>query len=633
MGNVIGVDTSYTGNPVSFVAANGGTMKSISVPLTYTQDLHGYDSPWPAGGGKNLLPTSVDGIKSLNVNGAWSGNEYTFNGVKFTINTDQDGNVTGISANGTASADTDFTIVSLYTFPAGSYTLNGCPSGGSTSTYRIFATNWGSDTGSGVTATLDGSTQSSIRINIKNGTTVSNQVYKPMVRLSSNSDASYAPYSNICPITGRTGLNLYRTGRNLLRGEKYQFSASTVIIDQNVSYSTNWEIFLKAGTYTLSSQTTKACYLYCRNSDSTINERSSKSQNPHITVTTAKDDYVAIWFYDTTISTDDIISVQLELGSTATSYEPYNGNTYAVDWTSEAGTVYGGTVDVVTGVLTASWTYKEFNGTEAWNANSNYCSLFGQEPSVSNTDMTQKSNVFVAGGNGYAEYNKFRAQTNGAVVVGNKKEDGTGGRWADAAAFKSFLAGLYSAGTPFAVCYELATPQTFQLTPNQIAALVGQNYIWANNNQTLSVVLTAPMTGFAGWLIKCVTNGTPIEIPLKYMRAETYTVTPDQRMEWSAERDVTGVLHRETVQNLPPKIEFNTPLMTNADINALNSIIKAAFTSYLQRNITIQFYDPERDQYWEWDCYMPDVHYQIRNADTTNHVINYEELRYAFIGY
>ena len=69
---------------------------------------------------------------------------------------------------------------------------------------------------------------------------------------------------------------------------------------------------------------------------------------------------------------------------------------------------------------------------------------------------------------------------------------------------------------------------------------------------------------FSGYLIK-VGTGTPVEIPLKYMRAETYSVTPNQRLEWSAERDVTGVLHRETTPNMPPKIEFNTPLMTNKD--------------------------------------------------------------------
>lgn len=144
------------------------------------------------------------------------------------------------------------------------------------------------------------------------------------------------------------------------------------------------------------------------------------------------------------------------------------------------------------------------------------------------------------------------------------------------------------------------------------------------------------ITGFDGWLIKIVTPGTPntyVEIPLRYIRAETYTVTPDQRMEWSAERDVTGVLHRETVQNTPPKIEFSTPLMTNTEIQALNTIIQNGFTNVLARDVTVQFYDPEKNEYWEWSCYMPDVHYQIRNVDATNKIINYEETRYAFIGY
>ena len=144
------------------------------------------------------------------------------------------------------------------------------------------------------------------------------------------------------------------------------------------------------------------------------------------------------------------------------------------------------------------------------------------------------------------------------------------------------------------------------------------------------------ITGFDGWLIKVVTPGTPstyVEIPLKYMRAETYTVTPDQRMEWSAERDVTGVLHRETTSNMPPKIEFSTPLMTNSDINALNTILSTAYSVAAERKLRVTYYDPESDSYKSHDCYLPDVHYQIRNVDTAKNVINYEELRYAFIGY
>ena len=137
---------------------------------------------------------------------------------------------------------------------------------------------------------------------------------------------------------------------------------------------------------------------------------------------------------------------------------------------------------------------------------------------------------------------------------------------------------------------------------------------------------------FSGYLIK-VGTGTPVEIPLKYMRAETYSVTPNQRLEWSAERDVTGVLHRETTPNMPPKIEFNTPLMTNKDIKALNTILQNAYSVAVERKLSVTYYDPESDTYKTHDCYMPDVKYEIRNVDTAHNVINYEELRYAFIGY
>ena len=136
---------------------------------------------------------------------------------------------------------------------------------------------------------------------------------------------------------------------------------------------------------------------------------------------------------------------------------------------------------------------------------------------------------------------------------------------------------------------------------------------------------------FSGYLIKV--GSTPVEIPLKYMRAETYTVTPNQRLEWSAERDVTGVLHRETTPNMPPKIEFETPLMTNNDISALNAILQNAFTVAAERKLPVEYYDPETDSYKTHDCYMPDVHYEIRMVDTANNVIHYNELRYAFIGY
>lgn len=134
---------------------------------------------------------------------------------------------------------------------------------------------------------------------------------------------------------------------------------------------------------------------------------------------------------------------------------------------------------------------------------------------------------------------------------------------------------------------------------------------------------------FSGYLIKVGST----EIPLTYMRAETYSVTPNQRMEWSAERDINGNLHRKTVSNMPPKIEFKTPLMTNREIAALNAMFQSAFTVPSERKLPVTYYDAETDSYKTHDCYMPDTQYQIRNVDIAKNIINYEELRFAFIGY
>ena len=500
MGHVIGIDTTYTGNPVSFNAAQGGTMKSIVVPFTYTQDLHGYAKPWPGGGGVNKWDEvweqgSIDnstgknkaastGIRCKNYIPVVAGESYyicnldTANSIRYYY---YDASYVFVS-----SANVNNSVL---TIPSGVFYL------------RIRSTGTYGD------------------------------VYKNDWSVNYPATATeYSPYANICPISGLTDLSVY-------------------------------------------------------------------------------------------------------VGPTQ---DPDDATVYNVDWTTQAGTVYSGTVDVVTGQLTLNRASVDL-GSILWTYQSGYTYPYfqGNMPTncVSGSDAPGQVSVVCSAYESVqnisaasfrtANYN-YQCCLNSAVAT--KRLLVQNPDYTDAETFTTAMSGVQ-------LVYELSTPITYWITPKQIATLIGQNYIWSSNNETLNTVLTAPATGFAGWLIKCVTNGTPVEIPLKYMRAETYTVTPDQRMEWSAERDVTGVLHRETVQNLPPKIEFNTPLMTNSEINALNSIIKAAFTSYLQRNITIQFYDPERDEYWEWDCYMPDVKYHIRNADTANNIINYEELRYAFIGY
>ena len=508
MGHVIGIDTTYTGNPVSFNAVNGGTMKSIVAPLTYSQDLHGYAYPWPAGGGINKA--DYPAIIAAGATEQSDGSLYVPSATAYS-------NLVIFQNDGTAG---QFTIsfksknpgTSRGVYPVVKYTDN-----------TTQAMNVTGHTGYATVTLTTNSAKTVDNVFFSYGSNVAAWFY---VQVESGATAhDWTPYSNTCPISGLTGLSVY------------------VSLTQ----------------------------------------------------------------------------------------DPDDATVYNVNWSTQTGTVYGGTVDVVTGVLTVDSVSFTADGTQSIYASTNN-RFYIQKADAKKVDASNQATL------ASVRCDKLKSVSwttlsgsNGDVCCAPVYGRGVAFRYdriTTAADWKT-----YFTNNPTQFVYTLDTPITYQLTPKQITALTGQNYIWSSNNQTLNTVLTAPATGFAGWLIKCVTNGTPVEIPLKYMRAETYTVTPDQRMEWSAERDVTGVLHRETVQNLPPKIEFNTPLMTNSDINALNNIIKAAFTSYLQRNITIQFYDPERNQYWEWDCYMPDVKYHIRNADTVNNIINYEELRYAFIGY
>lgn len=134
---------------------------------------------------------------------------------------------------------------------------------------------------------------------------------------------------------------------------------------------------------------------------------------------------------------------------------------------------------------------------------------------------------------------------------------------------------------------------------------------------------------FSGWLIKV--GGA--EIALKYIAYQTYKVTPDQMLDLEAERDATGILHRNVVENAPSKIEFSTPVMTSADVDTLNGIINGAFTDEASRTLEIDYFNPRTNSYGSGTFYMPDIEYTIRSIDTTANTLLYEPIRLAFIEY
>ena len=132
----------------------------------------------------------VLGAKNLLVSKAVSGSN---NGVDFTVNTD------GTIETANTSTGNVFFYINDLLLPAGTYKLSGCPSGGSNSGYSLRITDPVAymDTGDGITFTLSQATTVKVRIVFGGGGGVvaDNLVFKPMIRLATDTDPTYQPHA------------------------------------------------------------------------------------------------------------------------------------------------------------------------------------------------------------------------------------------------------------------------------------------------------------------------------------------------------------------------------------------------------------------------------------------------------
>lgn len=129
---------------------------------------------------------------------------HVYNGITFTVN-DDDGSVT---ANGTSTGDIWVNLTGANSVKLdldGNYILSGCPIGGSVSKYALTAVDRGTDDakdvsvyrdeGKGVNVLFDSTHYYKIFIRVYSGATLNNLTYYPMIRLASDTDSTYQPYT------------------------------------------------------------------------------------------------------------------------------------------------------------------------------------------------------------------------------------------------------------------------------------------------------------------------------------------------------------------------------------------------------------------------------------------------------
>lgn len=330
--------------------------------------------------------------------------------------------------------------------------------------------------------------------------------------------------TNIRPISGRTGMTVTRAGKNLLEnnwgGESRTQSgisisvgndgvitangtatASGVIIANfgvaNSSTATqNWrKRALPNGTYRFVG-TGDRFNLQVRGTNEEAGNADTSLAASNVSNTFTIDDsykynWVRLQFSNGTTATNRELSLMIvPVGITDDTYEPYTGTSIPITWESIAGTVYGGTLDVVSGVLTVDKGFITLDGTQTianrnWKPTADsvgwlypYAMTQNVVPASSAEVPTITSNRMKA-----VSYSAmFNGTENNCIglVYDTSKTYGLAVRYADTSLTTDAAINAFLAENPIQVVFLLETPQTYQLTPTEVRTILGGNTIYTD---------------------------------------------------------------------------------------------------------------------------------------------------------
>lgn len=286
----------------------------------------------------NTVQNSTKGLNLINCTPKTT----TINGITMVNN--GDGTYT---VNGTATDDFDIALAPYATKQNIYYTLSGCPSGGSNTTYYLDPRGYEYDTGSGITIRNPNQDFSNyIRIVIKKDVTVNNLLFKPMFNEGQTAQP-FEPYTGgqpspspdypqevkgVSEISGKVvGKNLFDVNKikEISNAIKRNDDGSLTITSTSADSSVATKMALKdladleiGKTYIISFITTGKNQIY-------LNEvKQYWGSNKALTIT---QDMLNsnVRLYPKDVNSTDIVSgIQIEEASTATDYQPYQSQSF-----------------------------------------------------------------------------------------------------------------------------------------------------------------------------------------------------------------------------------------------------------------------------------------------------------------
>lgn len=205
----------------------------------------------------------------------------------------------------------------------------------------------------------------------------------------------------------------------------------------------------------------------------------------NITNVVSGENMTGLFFYPNNPTTLEKVlnrfNVQIEVGLTATTYEPYNAETYTIDLGQ---TIYGGSAEVVGGRGTSDLKYLEIDGTEAsltLDSASNVVRLTLSDLPSSNVSSQDyrywgSESIYKYAATANLGNNEVTMRTSGYLYYKNTS-------CTTLSDFQMFFATQKANKTPFAVCYELATPTDFTFEGEEINSYLGVNNVWTDSGE------------------------------------------------------------------------------------------------------------------------------------------------------
>ena len=468
------IEYTATGNTLSFNTNKAKPLKSLTIPWTPVQSGIGDPSP------SNVRP--ISGVSAVNV---WRTGKNLIDNTKRYM---ASGHVLFIGAE-----DDNYRVY----LKAGTYRLTVvyAEGKGSAGYYRRDGDSatrlWQSGSNTG-TFTLSSDSYCNLYLY---GSSLESADVTSFMLTSGSDEATYEAYTGttksiVFPALGKNLLDITQTSKVVpgAQGSTITIANGVISIDAVANSARSYVVFSQtfpAGTYTIQAQNSGAVSmprLLCSK------EFSGASLNTYygmymkqltaneLKFTVSESCVIGLVLSNSAGeagSPGTLYDIMLNTGESAQTYEPYTN------------TVYGGSLDVVSGVLTVTWFGVNAN-TLTWNttsqsANGVFSSRFPYDQKMGNTRnrlicdkyITALPDQGIASMADYAVKGYNNEQYAKNVYIKDSryttKED-------------------FSANVDALIVYELAEAQTIQLSATQISALLGDNVIWSDTNGTNTAI-------------------------------------------------------------------------------------------------------------------------------------------------